>query len=414
MENLLKNMGIKAKESARVLAGALSAEKDKAIFAIADAVEANAGRIISANEKDLENARKSGISPAMIDRLALDMPRINALAGAVREVGALKDPVGVILGGDTRPNGLKIIKQAVPLGVIGLIYESRPNVTVDTAVLCLKSGNACILRGGSEAVNSNKVLADILRTALEESGLPKDSVQLIENTDREYANALMTLSGYVDALIPRGGKGLIQAVVKNSTVPVIETGAGMCHIYVDEFADIFKAAEIIVNAKTSRPSVCNAVETVLVHQSVAAELFEKLIPEIAAVEIYGCSRTKEILGERVKPATEENWSSEYNDYILNIKIVSDIMGAISHIEKYSTKHSEAIVTENYSNAQLFQNSVDSACVYLNASTRFTDGGEFGLGAEIGISTQKLHVRGPMGLEALTSSKYVIYGNGQIR
>ena len=415
MSNMLLDMGIKARDSANILSTALSSKKDKALLLVADHLEKNVDAIVDANKIDMQNAAKNGISTAMQDRLLLTPDRIRAIAEAVRDVVALPDPVGVVMSGATRPNGLQIIKKAVPLGVIGMIYESRPNVTIDSAVLCLKSGNACILRGGSEAINSNKVLADTLRGAIKESGLPEDSVQLIEVTSREAATALMQLNGYVDALIPRGGKGLIQSVVKNASVPVIETGAGNCHLYIDSSADFTMALNILYNAKISRPSVCNAVETLLVHHDIADEFIplaaEKLTDK---VELRGCQRTMEILGDKAKPATDEDWWEEYNDYILAVKVVEDTSEAIAHIGKYSTQHSETIVTESYKESELFLNSVDSATVYVNASSRFTDGGEFGLGAEIGISTQKMHVRGPMGLSALTSYKYIVRGDGQIR
>ena len=338
------------------------------------------------------------------------------MADGARQVASLADPCGKVISGGKLKNGLEVTKVTVPLGVIGIIYEARPNVTADSAVLCLKSGNAVILRGGKEAINSNKAVASVMRKAIEIAGLPADSVQLIEDTTRQSSIELMGLSDYLDVLIPRGGAGLIKATVENAKVPVIETGVGNCHVYVDEFADVNMAAEIIYNAKTSRPSVCNAIETILVHKNIA----DKALPLIKAkldeknVELRGCEKTIEILGDCVKPASEEDYATEYLDYILAVKVVNCINCALSHIAKYSSGHSECIVTENYTNAEKFLNTVDAAAVYVNASTRFTDGGEFGLGAEIGISTQKLHARGPMGINELTSMKFIVKGNGQVR
>lgn len=412
--SVLEQMGINAKAAARTLltAGEL---KNKALLAIADALIENTDKIVSANALDLQAARENGTRAALIDRLTLTPARIEGMADGVRQVAALPDPVGKVLDGTVRPNGLKIEKVKVPLGVIAIIYEARPNVTSDAAALCLKSGNAVILRGGKEAINSNKCIADIMRDAIESAGLPKDCVALVEDTSRASSVELMQLTKYVDVLIPRGGAGLIKAVVENSKVPVIETGAGNCHVYVDKSADIDMAADIIYNAKTSRPSVCNAIETILVHKDIA----ETALPVIKAkldekdVTLRCCERSAAILGD-VEPASEEDWYTEYGDYILAVKVVDTIDDAISHIAKYSTGHSEAIVTESYTAAQKFTDEVDSAAVYVNASTRFTDGGEFGLGAEIGIATQKLHARGPMGLNELTSMKFIIRGNGQIR
>ena len=352
----------------------------------------------------------------MVDRLRLTEERIEGIADACLQLVNLEDPVGEILEGSVRPNGMRITKVRVPLGVAGIIYESRPNVTVDAAALCIKSGNAAILRGGKEAVHSNMVLMRLMQQALEACGFAGETVQLVEDTSREVATEMMRANEYIDVLIPRGGAGLIQAIVKNATVPVIETGTGNCHLYVDETADLAMAVAIADNGKTQRPSVCNALETCLVHSSVA----ETFLPELAKafkshqVEIRGCERTKEILGGSVVPATEEDYATEFLDYIISIKVVDSIEEAIEHIRKYSTGHSECIVTNNYHHAEQFQKEVDSACVYVNCSTRFTDGGEFGLGAEIGISTQKLHVRGPMGLKELTTQKYLINGTGQIR
>ena len=411
----IDEMGMKAKAASRTLAVA-GEKKNDALKAIAKALVENTDKIMAANKSDLDNGEKNGLSAALVDRLRLDEGRIRGVADGVLEVAALPDPIGTIISGSTRPNGMEIRKVRVPLGVIGIIFESRPNVTADAAVLCLKSGNAVILRGGKEAINSNKCLTEIMQDAIESAGLDRNSVQLIEDTTRQSSIELMELTEYLDVLIPRGGKGLIRAVVENAKVPVIETGAGNCHVFVDESADIDMAANIIYNAKTSRPSVCNAIETILVHSSIA----EKALPVIKArldeknVELRGCERTRAILGDSVKPADESDWETEYGDYILAVKVVDSIDEAISHIAKYSTGHSECIVTKDYKNAKIFTSAVDSAAVYVNVSTRFTDGGMFGLGAEIGISTQKLHTRGPMGLNELTSVKFIIEGDGQVR
>ena len=408
-------MGRNAKLASRKLAVA-GEKKNNALKAIADALIENTDKIMQANRLDLENGEKNGLTAALIDRLRLDEKRIQGIAQGVLEVAALPDPIGTVISGSTRPNGLEITKVRVPLGVIGMIYESRPNVTVDAAVLCLKSGNAVILRGGKEAINSNKCLASLMQDALEKTGLDRCSVQLIEDTSRQSSVELMELTEYLDVLIPRGGKGLIRAVVENAKVPVIETGAGNCHVFVDESADIDMAANIIYNAKTSRPSVCNAIETILVHENIA----EKALPVIKArldeknVELHGCEKTAAILGDCVIPADESDWETEYGDYKLAVKVVSSIDEAMEHISKYSTGHSECIVTSSYNNSKKFVAGIDAAAVYVNASTRFTDGGMFGLGAEIGISTQKLHTRGPMGLNELTSMKFIIEGDGQIR
>ena len=412
---VIEEMGQKAKTASRSLANA-GEKKNTALRAIAESIMSNTDKIIAANDVDLKNGEANGLSAALIDRLRLDEGRIKGIADGVLEVAALQDPIGTIISGQTRPNGMQIRKVRVPLGVIGIIFESRPNVTVDAAVLCLKSGNSVILRGGKEAINSNMCLAKIMQDAIESAGLDRNSVQLIEDTSRKSSVELMELTEYLDVLIPRGGKGLIKAVVENAKVPVIETGAGNCHVFVDESADIDMAANIIYNAKTSRPSVCNAIETILVHQAVA----EKALPAIKArldeknVELRGCEKTIAILGGDVVPAEESDWETEYGDYILAVKVVASIDEAIEHITKYSTGHSECIVTKDYANAHKFTAEIDSAAVYVNASTRFTDGGVFGLGAEIGISTQKLHARGPMGLSELTSMKFIIEGNGQVR
>ena len=411
----IEQMGAKAKIAAAALATA-GEKKNKALEAIADALRTQSERILAANMIDLENGKQNGLSQALLDRLMLNEARIDGIAQGVLEVAAFPDPIGTVISGGTRPNGLKITKVRVPMGVIGIIFEARPNVTADAAVLCLKSGNAVILRGGKEAINSNKCIADIMREAVASAGLDENCIQLIEDTSRASSTELMGLTEYLDVLIPRGGKGLIRAVVENAKVPVIETGAGNCHTYVDEFADIDMAANIIFNAKTSRPSVCNAIETILVHKAVA----EKALPAIKArldeknVELRGCERTREILGDCVVPAVESDWETEYGDYILAVKVVDSFDEAVAHITKYSSGHSECIITESYKNAKLFTQVIDCAAVYVNASTRFTDGGVFGLGAEIGISTQKLHARGPMGLNELTSMKFVIEGDGQIR
>lgn len=410
----LEEMGRRAKAAARVLAQA-GARKETALRAAAQALRDHEEEILNANAQDLANAQRGDMAPAMLDRLRLTEDRVRAMAQAAEDVAKAPDPVGKILAGETRPNGLQIQKITVPLGVVGVIYEARPNVTSDCAALCLKAGNAVILRGGKEALNANRAVVKVLREALEAGGLPADCVQLVEDVSRESARALMELTEYLDVLIPRGGAGLIRAVKEQAKVPVIETGVGNCHVYVDRTANVEMAAEIIFNAKTSRPSVCNAIETVLVHKGIA----KKALPVIQArlneknVELRGCRRTREIL-PGIPAATEEDWATEYLDYILAVKVVDSLEEALAHIENYSTGHSECIVTQDYASAQRFLDEVDSAAVYVNASTRFTDGGEFGLGAEIGISTQKLHARGPMGLEQLVSHKYLIRGDGQVR
>ena len=411
----LQNIGQKAKNASKQLSVASSEAKNKALEAMAQALTENAETIISENKKDLTAGKENGLSDAMLDRLMLDNDRIVKIASAIREIIALDDPVGKTISGTKRPNGLMISKVTVPLGVIAVIFEARPNVTADAAALCLKSGNTVILRGGKEAINSNMAMARVMREAVEKAGLPADCIQLIEKTDRETAADLMKLNEYVDVLIPRGGKGLIQSVVNNSTVPVIRTGEGNCHVYVDKDADIDMAAEIVFNAKASRVSVCNACETLLVHKDIAEFALIAIKEQLDKknVTIIGDEKVQAILPD-VVPATEEDWGTEYLDYKLAVKVVDDIDEAISHIAKYSTDHSESIVTKNYEAAEKFINEVNSSAVYINASTRFTDGGEFGFGAEIGISNQKLHVRGPVGLPELTSYKYVIRGNGQVR
>ncbi len=413
----LQRQGKAAREAARTLAVAGTDLKNRALDAIAVALVRRQKEILDANEIDLEAARANGMSAAMLDRLTLTAQRIDGIVEGVGQVAALSDPIGQVTKMERRPNGLIIGRRRVPLGVVGIIYEARPNVTVDAAVLCLKSGNAVILRGGKEAFHSNMILMGIMREALVSVGLPADCMALVEDTSRQSANEMMNLTGYLDVLIPRGGRGLIQSVVKNARVPVIETGSGVCHVYVDEAADLEMAAEIIFNAKCSRPSVCNAAECLLVHHAVAQDFLPKAWELLKSknVELHGDPLTREILGEvTVVPATEEDWDTEYGDYKLAVRVVEDADEAMDFIAAHSTGHSEAIVTENYTTAQRFLDEVDAAAVYVNASTRFTDGFEFGLGAEIGISTQKMHARGPMGLEELTSSKYVIYGNGQVR
>lgn len=414
--NYIEAMGTKAKSVCGVLANASSAEKNNALTAIAAALRANADKIRTANEEDLRLAKANGMSESMQDRLRLTDARIEGMAGACEKLCALADPVGEVIGGEVRPNGMAIRKVRVPMGVIGIIYESRPNVTVDAAALCLKSGNAVILRGGKEALNSNKCLMEIMREAVAQAGFPKDILQLVGDTDREIAQQMMKANGYIDVLIPRGGARLINSVVQNATVPVIETGTGNCHAYVDASADIDMAVKIVDNGKTQRPSVCNALETCLVHRDIAEDFLLKLKAKLDEhnVEIRGDEITQKVLGDCVVPATEEDYATEFGDYILAVKVVEDTAEAIDHIAKYSTGHSEVIITESLFSAEEFQKRVNSAAVYVNCSTRFTDGDEFGLGAEIGISTQKLHARGPMGLRELTTVKWLINGSGQIR
>ena len=413
---ILETQGRAARHAERVLAVAGTAQKNRALEAMARALKERESAILAENQKDLAAARESGMKASLLDRLALSPQRIDGIVEGVRQVAALPDPIGCVTRMEKRPNGLVIGKRRVPLGVIGIIYEARPNVTVDAAALCLKSGNAVILRGGKEAFRSNKAFVAVMRDALEAAGLPRDCVALVEDTSRASAQELMGLTGYLDVLIPRGGAGLIRTVVENAKVPVIETGVGVCHVYVDGEADLDMGARIIYNAKTSRPSVCNAAECLLVHAQ-AAEAFlpkAKALLDQKSVELRGCPRTCAILGEGVQPACEADWDTEFGDYILAVKVVEDAGEAIDFINAHGSGHSEAIVTNNYFTAQRFLDQVDAAAVYVNASTRFTDGFEFGLGAEIGISTQKMHARGPMGLEELTSSKYIVYGTGQVR
>ena len=412
---MLTVLGVNAKKAARFLLSVGTKQKNDALSAVASALEENTEYILSQNAVDINNAKANGMNPSLIDRLRLDASRIKGIADAVRDIVSLDDPVGKVISGETRPNGLKIEKVSVPLGVIAVIYEARPNVTADAAALCLKSGNAVILRGGKEAFHSNKAIADVMRAAAESAGLDKNCIQLVEDTSRDSAKELMTMNEYVDVLIPRGGAGLIKACVENSTVPVIETGTGNCHVYVDESADLDKAVKIIYNAKVSRPSVCNACESLVIHRKIAEKALPLIKKELdkANVLIHADEETARIIPGTVK-ATEEDFGLEYLGYEISVKIVGDIDEAIAHIAKYSTGHSECIVTESYENAMKFTSRVDSAAVYVNASTRFTDGGEFGFGAEIGISTQKLHARGPLGLSQLTTNKYLIFGNGQTR
>jgi glutamate-5-semialdehyde dehydrogenase len=412
---LVKAKAQAAKQAAAKLAVTSTAVKNAALLAMAAALEAQQSEILAANERDMTAAAAKGMKSSMLDRLKLTAERISGMADGLRQVAGLADPVGNVIDGKTLPNGLHITKIRVPLGVIGIIYEARPNVTADAAVLCLKSGNAVILKGGSEAMESNKTVAAILAQAAEGAGIPAGSIQFIDTSDRQAVQDLIHMNGLVDVVIPRGGAGLIQAVVRNASVPVIETGAGVCHTYVDKDANVEMAMKIAFNAKVQRPSVCNAMETLLVHKDIADKFLPMMLMmyNSSAVEIRGDKAVQEYSGQ-VHPATEEDWSTEYGDLRLSVKIVDSIEEAMAHIAKYGTGHSECIVTDNYQAAQLFQYTVDAAAVYVNASTRFTDGNEFGFGAEIGISTQKLHARGPMALPELTSTKYLINGNGQVR
>lgn len=411
----LEILGQRAKKSAMILNSLGQKEKNLGLQVVAKALVENVDAILSANELDVEKAIKKGVKDSLIDRLKLNTDRIKAMADGIRKVISLDDPIGQTISAWIRPNGLEISQRRVPLGVIGIIFESRPNVTADAFSLCFKTGNATILRGGSDAFHSNKAIVDTIRNALDSVNLPMDSVQLLTDTSRETATKMMQLNQYIDVLIPRGGSGLIKTVVENSTIPTIETGTGNCHVYVDEFANIEKAVKIIENAKTQRLGVCNACESLVIHRNIA----EKVIPAICenlkshGVEIRGDEVVQRLV-DGIVPATPEDWGTEYLDSIISIKVVNSIDEAIEHINTYSTKHSESIITENYENSRKFTQMVDSSSVYVNASTRFTDGFEFGFGAEIGISTQKLHARGPMGLLALTTTKYVILGNGQIR
>ncbi len=405
-----------AKKACAALAASSGAQRSRALFCMRDALLSHTQAILSANETDMQHAAENGVSVPMQDRLRLNETRLSAIADALGALASLPDPLG---GGEvfTRPNGLEIRCIRVPLGCVGMIYEARPNVTADAAGLCIKSGNTAVLRGGKEAIHTNRAMVAALREGLKNAGFDENCICLIENTSRDSASALMQMRGLIDVLIPRGGKGLIRSVVEHATVPVIETGAGNCHLYVDDSADLDMAVTLTMNAKTQRPSVCNAIETLLIHSSIADTFLSMLKESLdgfhTPVEIRGCEKTQKIL-PLCTPAAEDDWSTEYDDYILAVKIVDSVEEAVSHINRYNTKHSECIVTQNIQCAAYFQQNVDAACVYVNASTRFTDGDEFGFGAEIGISTQKLHARGPMGLSALTTVKYLINGNGQCR
>ena len=412
----LQEQGRRAKAASYTLAAAGTARKNAALEAIADILTERRDEWLAANAEDIAAAREAGMRSAMLDRLTLTEERIAGIVEAVRQVAALPDPIGKVDKMETRPNGLIIGRRRVPLGVVAIIFEARPNVTVDAAALCLKSGNVCILRGGKEAIRSNRKAAELMRAALKSAGLPEDCVSLVQDTSHETASELMHLDGYVDVLIPRGGAGLIRAVAKEAGVPVIRTGEGVCHIYVDSEADLDMGAEILYNAKCSRPSVCNAVECLLVQADVAEAFLKKAVPLLDRnrVELRCDGTALAVLGDRAVPAADSDWDAEYDDYILAVRTVKDMEEAVEFINAHGTGHSEAIITTNYFKAQRFLDTVDAAAVYVNASTRFTDGGEFGLGAEIGISTQKMHARGPMGLEELTSCKYVIYGEGQVR
>lgn len=414
MKDILTQAAL-CKEAAPALSILSAAEKNAALLDIAAALETHQGDILAANALDVTAARESGMTASLLDRLTLTAERVSAMAEGVRQVAALPDPIGEVVTGHTLPNGLEIRQVRVPLGVIGIIFEARPNVTVDAAVLCLKSGNAALLRGGKEAIHSNLALGEIMARALEGRGLPAGCVQVVEDASRQSAQAMMELTGYLDVLIPRGGRGLIRTVTDQAKVPVIRTGEGVCHVFVDESADLAMAANILVNGKCSRPSVCNAVECVLVHRAVAAEFWKLALPKLGEyhVELRGCPETQALVPQAV-PAHDEDWDSEYGDFILAAKVVEDLDEAVAFINAHGTQHSEAIVTRDLQNARRFQQEVDAAAVYVNASTRFTDGFQFGLGAEIGISTQKMHARGPMGLQALTSTKFLVTGEGQTR
>ncbi len=412
----LQQQGAAAKAASRVLAMAGTAKKNEALEAIAAALTTRQDEWLAANAEDIAAAKEAGMRPAMLDRLTLTPARIAGIVDGVRQVAALPDPIGRVDKMETRPNGLIIGRRKVPLGVIAIIFEARPNVTVDAAALCLKSGNVCILRGGKEAIRSNRCVARLMRDALVSVGLPEDCISLVQDTSHETANELMHLDGYVDVLIPRGGASLIRTVAKEASVPVIRTGEGVCHIYIDNEADLDMGAKVLFNAKCSRPSVCNAVECLLIHEDVAEAFLAKAVPLLDQhnVELRCDEKSLAILGSRAKAADESDWDAEYDDYILAVRTVSGMDEAVDFINAHGTGHSEAIISNNYFKAQHFLDAVDAAAVYVNASTRFTDGGEFGLGAEIGISTQKMHARGPMGLDELTSSKYIIYGEGQVR
>ena len=411
----VRELALEAKQASASLAITSAQTRNSALLAMSEALLIAVPTILKANEADVLAAKERGVKASFIDRLTLDQKRIEAMAAGLKKVSLLPDPIGKSDSVFVRPNGLRIEKRRVPLGVIGIIYEARPNVTADAIALCIKSGNACVLRGGSEAIRSNIAIYEALRSAAEQNGIPVGSIQLLQDTDRAAANEMMRLNGLIDVLIPRGGAGLIQSIVQQATVPVIETGVGVCHVYIDESADLAMATDVIENAKCSRPSVCNAAETLLVHASVAGQCLPNIASRLSArgVELRCDARAKLLMPGSIE-ATEEDWSTEYNDLILSIRVVDSFEDAVIHIETYGTHHSDAIITTRYDRAERFLNEVNSAAVYVNASTRFTDGEEFGFGAEIGISTQKLHARGPMGLDELTTVKYVIRGNGQIR
>ena len=411
----VRELAQSAKKASGKLAITSSKTRNDALLAMADALIVAVPEILKANAKDVHLAKERGVKASFIDRLTLDQKRVESMANGMRKVALLADPIGKSDSVVVRPNGLRIEKRRVPLGVIGIIYEARPNVTADAIALCLKSGNACVLRGGSEALNSNAAVCDALNEAAVKSGIPDGAIQLLRDTDRATASEMMKLNGLIDVLIPRGGAGLIQSVVQQATIPVIETGSGVCHVYIDETGDLAMAADIIENAKCSRPSVCNAAETLLVHEKIAADCLPQIAKRLSArgVELRGDARAKALMPGAID-ATEEDWATEYNDLILSVRVVDSFDEAVTHIETYGTHHSDSIITSRYDTAERFLNEVDSAAVYVNASTRFTDGEEFGFGAEIGISTQKLHARGPMGLDELTTVKYVIRGAGQIR
>ena len=411
----IREQALAANQAERQLAVTSTKVKNAALLAMADALLSHEKEILKANALDLKAGKKAGMRQSFIDRLLLNHKRLEEMAEGLKQVAELADPIGKVLDGQTLPNGLTIVKKRVPLGVIGIIYEARPNVTADAIGLCLKSGNAVILKGGSEAIRSNTAVADVLTKAAEKAGIPQGSIQFITSTDHEAVTELITLNGLVDCVIPRGGAGLIHAVVRGASVPVIETGLGLCHTYVDEDADFEMAAKIIINAKTQRPAVCNAMETLLVHKKSAPKFLPGMLKKLQAlgVEIYGDKATQK-LGKHILAATEKNYATEYDDLKLSVKVVKDLDEALNHIAKFGTKHSECIVTNDYAHARKFQECVDAACVYVNASTRFTDGFQFGFGAEIGISTQKLHARGPMALPELTTIKYLINGDGQVR
>lgn len=415
MGNYMETLGRRAKEASRLCAKLGTAEKNKGLLRAAEELRSQSACLLEENEKDLRAAEEKGIRQSLIDRLRLTQQRIEAMAEGLTQVAGLDDPIGEVLDMKNRPNGLRIGTKRVPLGVVGIIYESRPNVTADAFALCFKTGNAVILRGGSDAIHSNLAIVRVIKEGLAKEGLPKDAILLVEDTSRETVGQMMKLRGWIDVLIPRGGAGLIASVVENSTVPVIETGTGNCHVYVDAGADISMAADIIENAKTQRMGVCNACESLVIHAAAAKEALPQIVSRLSShqVEIRGDERACAISGEII-PASEEDWGTEYLDAVISVKIVDSIEEAIAHINRYNTGHSESIITNDYSHALKFQDEVDAAAVYVNASTRFTDGFEFGFGAEIGISTQKLHARGPMGLLALTSTKYIIFGNGQVR